>query len=173
MKTFLEFVDKQEREAKKQLSLVKKLLENQKMNVGDHLDDEDPYIFVKNPANVNLSFDGIRIYKIGDTIAYRVQRQESTHPYGKSYLLDIEEMFNDLMSEEDMTKEKAGKEVIKSVAEEIQNFFRKSVEAEAELKQGAFDQGGDPLGRGLISTTGSGYSNLVHSTGTDFGGAAG
>jgi hypothetical protein len=32
-------------------------------------------------------------------VAYRVTKEEDTEPYGKAYQLNLEEMFNDYMSE--------------------------------------------------------------------------
>jgi hypothetical protein len=50
MNTFLEFVDKKEREGKRQLKIVAKLLESRGLTVKSHLGDEDePYIFVHEP----------------------------------------------------------------------------------------------------------------------------
>jgi hypothetical protein len=158
METFNEFVDKKERDAKKQLKIVKKLLESQGLQVGDHLGASDPYIFLRAP--VQLSFDGVRIYRIGNTLAYKVQREEKTHPYGKAYLLDIEEMFTDYMSD-NISQEKAGKKVISSVKNEFKQFFEKSAEAESELEQGRFDKKGDPLGRVMIQSTGTDYANKM------------
>ena len=94
------FGNKKVRKGKKQLAVVKKVLEEQGMSVQDHLGDDDPYLFVKNPTNKKTSFAGVRIYKIGENIAYRIQKEEKTHPYGKSYQLDLEDMFNDFMTGE-------------------------------------------------------------------------
>jgi hypothetical protein len=128
------------------------------MNVRDFMDDQDPYIYLQAP--VDLSFQGIRIYKIANTLAYRVQREDTTHPYGKAYMLDVEEMFTDFMSD-DISQEKAGKKVMKTVANELKQFFEKSHEAEQEMERSSFDQKGDPLGRTMIKTTGTDYANQV------------
>jgi len=156
MARFNEFIDRKTRESKKQLKLLKKVLENQDFQVKDHLDEEDPYIFVKNPNK--SSFDGIRIYKKLDVISFRIQKEETTHPYGKAYSLDIEEMYEDrLVDGEDVKK--AGKAVMKMVAEELKDFFEKSAEAEKEIRTSAFD---DPYSQVMVKTTGTDYSNLVH-----------
>lgn len=160
METFLEFIDRKGREAKRHLLIVQKLLESQSLKVRAHLDDEDePYIFLYNPSK-KLSFEGIRIYKIGSQMAWRVQKEEKTHPYGKAYQLDIEDMFDDFLSDH-MQEEHAGKLVIKSVVEELQKFFVKTGQAEQDLMQGEFGVN-DPLGRVIVKSTGTDYSNLVH-----------
>ena len=151
---FLEFVDRKQREGKKHLKLIERLLNKNGMQVYSHLEDDDPYIFVKSP-NHNLSFDGIRIYEIGDKIAYRIQKEEKTHPFGTAYMLDLEDMFNDYMSE-NMKEEEAGKEVIKSVVEEIKKFFSKSAKAEQSIR----DKGQDGTGL-IVKTGGSDYSTTV------------
>ena len=64
-------------------------------------------------------------------VAYRIAREAETEPYGTAYQLDLENMYNDYMSE--ITHpEKAGKKVIESVAKEIKTFFKKSADAEEE-----------------------------------------
>lgn len=154
MKQFLEFVDRKQRESKKHLKLIEKCLSKNGLHVYSHLEEtDDPYIFVKSPKS--LSFEGIRIYEIGDMIAYRVQREEKTEPYGKAYWLDVEDMFNDFISE-NMSEEDAGKKVVETVAYEIKNFFNKSKKAEEDLQDTSKD------GNGLIiKTGGTDYSTSV------------
>lgn len=150
---FLEFVDRKQRESKKHLKLIEQLLRKNNIEVYSHIEkDDEPYIFVKSPDK-NLSFEGIRIYEVGNMIAYRVQKQEKTHPYGKSYLLGVEDMFNDYMSE-NMSEQEAGKKVIESVVEELKKFFEKSAKAESEMND-------VDLPRLVIKTGGTDYSSTV------------
>jgi hypothetical protein len=160
--SFGEFVDKKGREAKKQLSIVREMLQRNGMRVVDYVesDENDPYIFVYSPQS-DSSFAGVRIYKIADKIAFRICREEKTHPYGRAYALKIPEMFNDLVSD-DFKQEEAGKKVIESVVKEVQKFFATSAKAERDLQvkdiQGGTD---DPLGRVLIQSTGSDLSDSM------------
>jgi hypothetical protein len=133
MESFVEFCDKKEREAKKHLKIIKKLLESGYMKVTSHIDDDDPYIFLFTPGKM-LTFDGIRIYSIGNQLAFRIQKEEKTHPFGKAYPMDIEEMFNDLLSDYHKP-EAAGKKVIEAVINEVQKFFKKTAEAEKNYEQ--------------------------------------
>lgn len=153
---FLEFLTRKQREGKKHLKLIERLLRKGGMQIYSHLEDdeEQPYIFVKAPGE-KLSFDGIRIYEIGEMIAYRIQKEEKTHPFGKAYMLDVEDMFNDFMSE-NMKEEEAGNKVIESVVEELKKFFSKSEKAEQEMKNNVSD------GSGLIiKTGGNDYASTV------------
>jgi len=159
--SFTNFVDKKMRESKRHLGLIKRLLERQGMALTSHLHEEDPYVFVKSPTK-SLSFDGIRIYKVGDITAFRVQKQEETHPYGKAYLLDLEEMFDDYMGD-DYQAEEAAQQIIQAVTEEIKRFFTKSSEAEQEIRSAELDQDADGLGKILVKTQGTDYSSLVTS----------
>jgi len=141
-KSFKEFIDKKGRETKHQLTTVKKLLEKNGFTVDEFLNNKnDPYIFL-HANNDKLSFEGVRIYKIGDLMAYRVQQEKDTHPYGKAYPLDIEGMFNDLMSENGKEK-KSGQQVINGVVGEFESFFKSSLEAEKELKSADVEQEDD------------------------------
>ena len=157
--TFKEFIDKKTRHAKKQLDTLYKIFEKEGMSVSNHLEDDDPYIFLSSPGS-RLSFDGVRLYKIGNNIAFRVQKEIKTHPYGKAYSLDVEGMFDDLISD-NMDEEKAGKEVIKSVVEELRSFFNKSAEAEKELRDTEVEKSGDPLGKLVLRSTGTNYASQV------------
>lgn len=156
MKTFNEFVDKKKRESKRQLGIVKKLFETHKWMVSDHVNGEDPYIYVRAPQH-DLTFDGVRIYRIADTLAYRVQREEKTHPYGRAYYLNLEEMYKDLMSD-NIKEEEAGKKVMKAVMEELKNFFEKSYEAEKDLQHSQIDR---DRNLSTSSVTGSDYHNQI------------
>lgn len=160
MKKFREFVDKKARQSKRQLGILKSVLEQNGMAVKDFIEEEEPYIFLKNP-NGGTQFDGVRIYKIGDDICYRVQNEDRTHPYGKAYALEVEDMFNDLISDDEYDHAKAGQEIMKGLAEELRDFFTKSAQAEKELRAGEYDQNSDPLGKVIISPMGTDYSSKV------------
>lgn len=154
MKIFREFVDRKQREAVKHLKLLEQLFKQSGMKVNSFVEDEDPYLFVYSPDD-KMSFEGIRIYEIGGQVAYRIQKEADTEPYGRAYQLNLEEMFNDFMSD-NMKEEQAGKQVIKSVTEEVKKFFSKSAEAEADWEEMHPD--GDQV---MLRTGGTDYSNLV------------
>jgi hypothetical protein len=154
MKVFLEFIDRKQREAKRQLKIVEKSLRKGKLHVYSHIEDDDPHLFVK-ANNKKLSFEGIRIYHIGDGIAYRVQKLEKTEPYGKSYALNVEEMYNDFMSE-NMDEKEAAEKVMEAMVNEIKKFFHHSAQAEDKLRTGQKDGVGM-----IVKTGGSDYSSTV------------
>jgi len=157
MKTdFYEFVDSKKRKARKHLDLVKQLLERGGFQVVDKLEERnEPHIFVFNPEG-NLTFEGIRIYEIGGEIAYRIQKEPHTHPYGKAYSIPIEDMFNDLLGEDDIDDKKMGKEIAEAVVSEIKDFFKQSYEAEKKGPPRV-----DPLGQVNMRSTGTDYANKV------------
>lgn len=158
--TFREFVSSKTRRAKKHLEIVKKILKKEGLTVSDFLEEDDPYIYVKNPGG-GLSFDGARIYNVGTDLAYRIQKEDKTHPYGKAYLLDVEGMFNDLISD-NMSEQKAGEEIIKAVAKEFKEFFNKSSKAEKDLRASEFELSGDPMNSIAANPHGTDYSNTIH-----------
>lgn len=155
MRHFLEFVDKRQRDAKKHLKLVEKMLKKNGMDVKSFLEEDEPYLFVK-ATNEKLSFEGIRIYEIANAMAYRIQKESTTHPYGLAYSLNIEEMFNDFMGD-NIGEEKAAKKVIESTVGEIKKFFKKSAEAEDDLNNSSVMMGD----KYLLRTGGTDYSSLV------------
>lgn len=139
--TFLEFVDKKKRKNNEQLTIVEKLLKKNGFKTATHFEsfEDDPYLFVYSPDK-SIPF-GIRIYCLGgenDGLAYRVQRGENMQPYGASYELDLEEMYNDIYSEIDEEEDedednkdektdskalKAAKKVSEALDNEIRSFF--------------------------------------------------
>jgi hypothetical protein len=151
-KGFNEFIDKKARDGRRHLNIIRQVLHHGGLRVSDFTEqnDDDPYIFIKNPETKS-TFHGVRIYVIGDSIAFRVQREEKTHPYGMAYSIKIPEMFADLV--EDMKEEEAGKKVMENICKELKKFFVLSAKAEEDLQ--SFEiQGGDPLNRLVVQSTG-------------------
>lgn len=165
MAGFGEFIDKKTRESRKRLKLIEKILTQGGMTVRDHVEDREPYLFVFAPSK-RVSFAGIRIYQIGESIAYRIQKEEKTHPYGKAYRLDISQMYDDLTSEEDITEKKAAYDVIEALPKEIKKFFEESALAERQMRDNQFDQMGDPLSRVMVNTQGTDYSQQSGGSGS-------
>lgn len=155
---FSEFVNRKEREAQRHLHTIKKILEQGGLRVVDETNrTDDPFIFVYATEN-NLSFEGVRIYQIGSTIAYRIQKRPETQPYGRAYLLPIEEMFEDRLGGKENDME-IGEEIMKSMISEIKDFFKKSARAEFEKPQPK-----DPLDAAYMRSTGTDYANMVTDT---------
>ena len=165
MAGFGEFIDKKTRESRKRLKLVEQILTKGGMTVKNHVEDREPYLFVLSPSK-KVSFAGVRIYQIGESIAYRIQKEEKTHPYGKAYRLDIAQMYDDLTSDDDMTEKKAAYDVIEALPKELKKFFDESAMAERQMRDDQFDQMGDPLSRVIVNTQGTDYSQQT--TGNKF-----
>lgn len=160
--SFGDFVDKKKRESIRQLKLMQQILEQSGLKVENFLnstDSKDPYIFCYAPSK-NGGFDGIRIYKIGSELAFRIQKESKTHPYGSAYSLPIESMFSDFLSDDGVDQSKAGKKIIESVGKEIKRFFERSIEAERSERQMDLDDMSG--GSVLVRTTGTDYSALIY-----------
>jgi tRNA threonylcarbamoyladenosine modification (KEOPS) complex Pcc1 subunit len=133
---FSSFLDKKNKQAIRELGIVRDILGEGDLKVEDFLKSESPYLFV-NCSEDGLDFEGVRVYKIGSSLAYRVQKENKTEPYGEAYSLDLEDLFGDLVS--DMSEEKAAEEIKKAVVEEFKNFFSRSSRAQEELNSGGLD----------------------------------
>lgn len=155
----MEFIDRKQREAKRHLKIIEQVLQKSGLHAKGYLENDDPYVYLKAPSK-KLSFDGVRIYEIGEMVAYRVAKEEKTEPYGKAYQLNLEEMFNDYMSENDMKEEAAAQKVIESVIMELKKFFTRSEDAERELK--AANMGDTNI---VLKTGGSDYASMVFNRG--------
>jgi hypothetical protein len=162
MRSFRDFYENKVRLTIKQLNIIAAVMEKAGFRVDHYLGEQfdDPYVYIYNP-NQNTSFAGVRLYKIGDKIAYRVQRENKTHPYGMAYSLEVELMFDDLMEEGELKPEKIGEKVMEMVVKEIRAFFEESAEAE----HGDEEQEKRDDGLGMVhirNPLGGDYSSMVH-----------
>ncbi len=160
IETFLEFVNKRKRDGKKHLDILEQVFKRGNMHVKSFMDEDNPYIYVVAPGE-GIGFGGVRVYQVGDTIAYRIQKQENTEPYGRPYLLDLEEMYEDFMMD-DVNESEAAKRVVQAVTDEVGRFFRKSKEAEDDFRDMQFDRQTDSMGKIILRPTGSDYANSVY-----------
>jgi hypothetical protein len=151
---FSSFLDKKNKEIKKELEIIKDILKEGNFEVKDFFCDEYPYLFLKN-TEPGLDFDGVRIYKVGSNLAYRIQKESETAPYGAAYSLDLEEIFEDLIT--DMDEEKAAEQVKKAVREEFKTFFKKSAQAQEEINSGSLD----PLSKVIVGNSHGDLSNTM------------
>lgn len=133
---FSSFLDKKNKQAVRELGIIRDILTEGDFKVEDFLKEDSPYIFV-NTTDSGLDFEGVRVYKVGSNLAYRIQKEKNTEPYGAAYSLDIENLFGDLVS--DMSEDEAAEEIKKAVVEEFKNFFQKSAKAQDELNSGKND----------------------------------
>ena len=159
MLKFATFLDSISRKNKKQLKIIENILSSSGLQVKANLDNNDPYLYVS--VDNGVSFQGIRIYKIGESLAFRVQRENETHPYGKAYKLCLEEFFTDLVSDH-INPEKAGKKTADHIVNEIKRFFTQSRDAEDRVAGLDNMNNSDPLGRIVITTnTPEDYANMA------------
>lgn len=133
---FTAFLDKKTNEARKELEIIRDVLKEGGVEVKEFLKDGDPYLFVFSTKK-SLEFGGVRVYKIGSGMAYRIQNESDAQPFGASYPLGVEKMFHDLLG--DMDEDEAAKEIKKAIVEEFKNFFEKSLKAQDEGGTREFD----------------------------------
>lgn len=151
---FSSFLDKKMNEDRRRLKIVRDIIAESELKVEEFLDDKDPYLFLQDPKD-ELDF-GVRIYRVGSELAYRIQRTKDTQPYGEAYPLDLESAFADLVS--DMDEEEAADKIKKAVVEDLKLFFRKSSEAMDELSANGSDDG---TGRVIVSSGNGDISNAM------------
>lgn len=153
---FADYLSQKNRDAVEHLKIIKHIIESGDFEVVDKTKErDDPYLFVFNPYK-NLSFEGIRLYPMGDKIAFRIQKMENTEPYGRAYSLDIEELFEDLLSH-NKKDEKIAHIISDTVNNEIKEFFKQSEKAEKDQIMSL----NDPLDRVLVRSGGTDYSSGV------------
>lgn len=152
---FSSFLDKKNNEAKRQLKILKDIISESEMKVEEFIEGRDPYLFVSNTEK-DLNF-GVRIYKVGSELAYRIQRRKDTQPYGEAYPLNLESCFSDLVS--DMDEEEAAEKIKKAVVNDLKLFFKKSSEAHDELMAGGMKD--DGTGRIIVSSGNGDLSNSM------------
>jgi hypothetical protein len=135
---FSSFLDIKNKKTIKELEVLKDTL-SKHFKIDAFLERENPYIFLRaNKSDEDLNFEGVRIYKIGSSMAYRIQNENETEPYGQAYPLNLEEMFEELIP--DMDDKKAAKVIQDCLIDEFTNFFKKSSEIQKELRSGQFNK---------------------------------
>lgn len=163
MKTYLEFYNILKQEKQEDLETLMFVLRKDGLRVEDFSElDENPYIYCYNPLE-DTSFQGVRIYKHGDILAFKVAKFPDSQPYGAAYSIDLQGMY-DALIEEKKEKKDALKELCKKVSAEMRKFFRKSKVAEDKIvKSQVRDPDAlDGAGQITIRNTGTDYSNQVY-----------
>jgi len=130
----------------------------------------DPHIWVQAHPQPE-EYRGIRVYLLGNICAFRVQKLENTQPYGKSYLLNMQEMYDDILENmgekaDDKDPAKAVEILIKQVSDTIRKFYIDSIKDEEEFLSAQLDGPSrqDIGGAALLPVTGIDYSSTVYST---------
>jgi hypothetical protein len=72
---FSSFLDKKKKQTVNELKIIKDVLSQGDLKVEDFTEEEAPYLFV-NSTEESLDFDGVRVYKVGSNMAYRIQREK-------------------------------------------------------------------------------------------------
>jgi hypothetical protein len=160
MKSFHDFLDKKTEDNRDHLLILGKIFKKAGFGVNGHLDETDPYVFVRKPVEAepileNLSFGGIRIYVRGkDTICYRSQVKDGVEAFGTAYILPINETFKS-MSKEHEKKDKIGERIVKDMIGQVMKFFMMSFKAERDVDDN--DRFGD-----MIAGFGSGGTDYAN-----------
>jgi hypothetical protein len=168
MKTFLEYqIHRIKQDNPKRLKTLMKVLIQSGLFVNDHTEDEDCHLFVT-AMPPPQEFEGVRIYCLGNICAYRVQKLKDTEPYGKSYLLDLQKTFDDILEERGMKT--SNKDVVEAFIErlgkELRKFFKTSIKDEDEFIQSQMDaeDKSDPASAMVLPAYSPDYSSSVYST---------
>lgn len=164
MKTFLEYqVHRIKQDNPKRLQTLKKCLVKSGLFVDDFTEGDDCHIFVTAKPSPQ-EFEGIRIYCLGNICSYRVQKLKDTEPYGKSYLLDLQKTFDDILEEKGMkaSNKDCVEALIERIGKEIRDFFAQSMKDEDEYYQSEI--GSDPAGSMVLPAYSQDYSSSVYST---------
>lgn len=152
---FFDYINRNVLGAKRKFKIISTILKQNKIKNKMFLDVDDPFLFVYS-TNPECDFEGVRIYSIGRNIAFKIQNRVDTHPYGKAYLLDFENIYNTFMSEKGSNEEKAGKKVIDILVDEMKKFFKMSADAQNKIEKGNDN-------KLMLRSGGTDYSSSVYS----------
>lgn len=171
MITFLEYINRTDDLAVRRLRLLKRGLEQGGFLVKDFATaEDDPHIFVYSLPKVS-TFEGVRFYIYGDTLAFRPQKKIDTEPYGEAYSFNIQDMFDDMMMDHGNDKadiNKPIKECLKKMSQELRTYFIKSKNSEEELVKIQLSDIDDKDSKSdgiVINTTGTDYATRIYSKG--------
>jgi hypothetical protein len=152
---FFDYINRNILSSKRKLKIIHKILKQNKIKNKIFLDVDDPFLYVYS-TDPECDFEGIRIYPIGRSIAFKIQNRIDTHPYGKAYLLDFENIYNTFMTEKGADEEKAGKKVVDILVDEIKRFFKMSSNAQNKIEK-------DNDNKLMVRSNGTDYSSSVYS----------
>jgi hypothetical protein len=130
-------------------------------------EQNDPHLWVQAHPTPQ-EFSGIRVYLLGNICAFRVQKLETTEPYGKAYLMDLQGIFDKILekmgNKAQKSSKEAVKELIKSVSGEINAFYHDSIKDEEEFVQDQLygPERSDVGGAALVPSSGFDYSMKVY-----------
>jgi hypothetical protein len=131
MYKFFDYINQSEMQAHRKLKIISDLLKSQQIKNKLFNSDQEPHIFVFS-TNPDTYFQGVRVYPIANSVAFKVQNKINTHPYGKPYLLDFEKMYNNLMGQKDASEEDCAKSIIDYICTELKKFFTMSAKYQYE-----------------------------------------
>jgi len=153
--SFKAYLGAKDRENRKHLSVLKKILDND-FQIDDYSENrDDPHLFIHSEGDV--SFGGVRVYFIGGDVAFRIQN-EKKQPYGTAYQIPVQEISEDAMVHTD-DNDKIAHEVSKAILAELKDFFKQSAAAENDPKKQ------DPLNSILVKNfNGTDYANRVNNS---------
>lgn len=154
---FSSFLDIKNKKTIRELEILKDLL-SKDFKIESFLHLDKPYLYLKSNRN-DLSFDGVRIYKVGSNMAYRIQNENESEPYGQAYPLNLEEMFQDLIP--DMSEDEAGELIANALVEEFNNFFKKSSDLQDELQKGQFSKNDMSSAVVVVGSNSGDFTNSV------------
>lgn len=154
---FSSFLDIKNKKTIEQLEILKKIL-SESFKIDSNIKSIDPYIFVYS-NNEDLPFQGVRVYKIGSNWAYRIQNENETQPYGKAYPINLEQAYEDIVS--DYSEEEVGEYIAKALLEEFENFFEKSAEAQRDSNSFVITKK-DISNQTIVSKNSGDFSNMIY-----------
>jgi len=132
MQTFFEFFKRDEYESRKHLKLLKKVFSDDGMYSIDFTDGEheEPYIYVAAPSDV--SYQGLRVYQKGNILAFRVQKNPKTVPYGTPVEIKIQNILDKILMDVD-NEDDAVENLNKEICKIVKDFFKQTKTAEEKI----------------------------------------
>jgi len=149
MKTFTEYLDRENEQKKEKLEKMAEFLKRiEKFTVLPFLGKEDQsYVFVRFPVDSSLKDKlkdlqlGIRVFIVGKKLVYRLQQGAKGFPIGPSKKIEDQEEIEDLV-EKGKSEEEAYNTVMKRIPNEFRAFM-KQVYKNIEKRTKGLDQGKD------------------------------
>ncbi len=146
MKTFTEYLDRENEQKKEKLEKIAEFLKRiEKFTVLPFLEKENQsYVFVRFPVDSSLKDKlqdlqlGIRIFIIGKKLVYRLQQGSKGFPIGPSKRIEDQEEIEDLI-EKGKSEEEAYNNVMKRIPNEFRKYM-KQVYKNIEVRTKGLDQ---------------------------------
>lgn len=146
MSIFSDYLKSRNYSGRRKLAIFAEVMRRADLHVIPRFDGAEPHLFVSRGPDRT----GVRIYEIGDRLAFRVQDLPDGEPHGRAFGIDVQRLFEEIIEEiDDKTPENAAWLLLGELGNAMKSFFADSIKA-ARKKPGEPGLKPEPRGASIL-----------------------